>query len=1003
MKRIIAIILLLVLMNVGCAETAPIEEWSRTFGGGECDRAESVQQTDDRGYIVVGETHSYGAGEGDLWLIKTDTEGNEEWSRTFGGSDSDWGRSVQQTTDGGYIVAGCTMPYGVGLQDLWLIKTDFGGNEEWSRTFGGSGSDCAGSVQQTTDGGYIMAGVTGSYGVGECDLWLIKTDFGGNEEWNRTFGGSDGDMALSVQQTYDSGYIVAGATRSYGADGCDLWLIKTDSKGNEGWNKAFGGREYDEAYSVQQTNDGSYIVAGRTDSYGAGKSDLWLIKIDPEYTSTEAMSSTSARTPAITRSATQAATPATNTSQQNKTSKTTLILGGVALLLVLVLLAGKSLIEEQGTPQSTSSTPKPVSRTPSVSSFDSHLNEAKSVIGNAEATLRDAMRRGVKISQSTQLLLHDAQKALETVDFAGAKAYAHKCSENVEVAVKEHEEKQAQKAREQQEMEQLRKEALNQIKVAKDSLEKAEKLGLPVQEANDMMYKARYTFESKYYKNAKNEAQQCVKFVNSVVKKHEEEQARKERERRELERLRDEAAVQIEIAKHLIEKSKKLGNPIPLDAEHFAQRSFDEGKYTAAKEDAQYLNNVIEGLIEESEPSITLKLPSRMQHNVWKCRDITITNNGTAHAKNIAISFSKALEARELKTIPQLKVGEEKTIRPRTRPTEEGDVPIDYIIQFTDLQEGTYKTEHTTIVPISREPELPASEPVPSDQFTTFRTVWDPIDEDFVWDAGKPDEYGELSRIKRWIEDKNPNIYWFLLKIVNHADHPVTEWNVTLYTEQAITILEAHLNEKPVRIMDERFDRNEYKKICVASVSPELGMSIPAKSERMMYFKMDIVCEGALKKEFGVFGVVRLGKSPQIEVPIREKRFTYKCKQGDFENMFCGSTDDLASQVMKNLQDSYSREIVQNFTNSFRLIREFEKYCSDRYAESETLIEKLEVIHSSLKAAEPITKDEILPLVEKELGEIRQIKSNVEAQKERGIRMCEKLIELLHIATSKIK
>jgi hypothetical protein len=169
-----------------------------------------------------------------------------------------------------------------------------------------------------------------------------------------------------------------------------------------------------------------------------------------------------------------------------------------------------------------------------------------------------------------------------------------------------------------------------------------------------------------------------------------------------------------------------------------------------------------------------------------------------------------------------------------------------------------------------------------------------------------------------------------------------------------------------------------------------------------MYFKIDIRCEDALKMEFGVSGVVKLGKSPQVEVPIREKRFVYACKFGDFENMLRGSPDTLASQVMENLQNPDNRGILQNFTNSFRLIRDFEKYCNDRYAESEVLIEKLEVVHSSLRAAEPITKEEILPLVEENLAALRMM-SGVEAQKERGIRMCEKLVKLLHIATFKVK
>ncbi|RLG23297.1 hypothetical protein DRN76_05560 [Methanosarcinales archaeon] len=349
--------------------------------------------------------------------------------------------------------------------------------------------------------------------------------------------------------------------------------------------------------------------------------------------------------------------------------------------------------------------------------------------------------------------------------------------------------------------------------------------------------------------------------------------------------------------------------------------------------------------------------------------------------------------------------------KPPTYPLAAAAITLIALV-FAITSRKKKRPESTVAEPAPPEPEQTQSisppEPIPpptapTTPFTTLRTVWDPSNKDFVWDAGKPDEYGELPRIKRWIEDKNPNIYWFLLKIANHTDHPVTEWNVTLYTEQALTITEAHLDEKQVRIVKSDFDTDSNRNVCVVAIPPELGVSIPANGgRRSMYFKIDIRCEDALKMEFGVFGVVKLGKSPQIEVPIREKRFTYACKYGDFRNMYYGSIDALASMAITNLQDSYNCEIVRNFTNSFRLIRDFEKYCNDRYAESEVLIEKLEVVRSSLKAAEPITKEEILPLVEENLTALRMM-SGVEAQKERGVRMCEKLIELLHIATSKIK
>ena len=259
------------------------EQWSKTFGSSSWDWAFSVQQTTDGGYIIAGETQSFGAGSSDAWLIKTDSGGNEQWSKTFGGSSWDRAFSVQQTTDGGYITAGDTNSFGAGSGDFWLIKTDSGGNEQWSKTFGSSESDWAFSVQQTTDGGYIIAGATNSSGAGSYDFWLIKTDSGGNEQWSKTFGGSESDRTFSVQQTVDGGYIIAGMTNSSGAGSDDSWLIKTDSGGDEQWNKTFGGSGVDWVYSVQQTTDGGYITAGSTSSFGIGYYDAWLIKIYPEF------------------------------------------------------------------------------------------------------------------------------------------------------------------------------------------------------------------------------------------------------------------------------------------------------------------------------------------------------------------------------------------------------------------------------------------------------------------------------------------------------------------------------------------------------------------------------------------------------------------------------------------------------------------------------------------------------------------------------------------------
>ena len=254
-------------------------EWEQTFGGCNNDGGYCVQQTSDGGYIVVGYTYSFGAGSYDAWLIKTDAIGNVEWDQTYGGGEGDDGHYVQQTIDGGYIIAGGTYSYGV-IWDVWLIKTDANGNEEWNQVFGGGGYQAANCVQQTEDGGYIVSSYTTPYCPHPWDAWLIKTDQNGILEWDQTYGGEGGEYGAGVQQTEDGGYIFAGFTDSYGAGLQDFWLVKTDQNGTEEWNQTYGGSGADEASSVQLTNDGGYVLVGFTESYGAGSKDFWLVKTD---------------------------------------------------------------------------------------------------------------------------------------------------------------------------------------------------------------------------------------------------------------------------------------------------------------------------------------------------------------------------------------------------------------------------------------------------------------------------------------------------------------------------------------------------------------------------------------------------------------------------------------------------------------------------------------------------------------------------------------------------
>ncbi|MBI2836765.1 MAG: hypothetical protein HYX75_00485 [Acidobacteria bacterium] len=254
--------------------------WARAAGGAGTDIYNSVDPTSDGGYIVAGNTISSGAGSMDGWCLKLDSSGNPTWQKTFGGSGADYLYSAQQTSDGGYIVAGSTESSGAGFGDGWCLKLDSSGKPSWKKTYGGSGNDVFRSVRQTSDGGYIVAGYSSSSTVGFDEGWCLKLDSSGNPTWQKVFGGIGTDWFYSIQQTSDGGYVAAGYTDGYGAGNFDAWCLKLDSSGSPTWQYAYGGTSFDTVDSVQQTSDGGYILAGRTESFGAGLQDAWCLKLD---------------------------------------------------------------------------------------------------------------------------------------------------------------------------------------------------------------------------------------------------------------------------------------------------------------------------------------------------------------------------------------------------------------------------------------------------------------------------------------------------------------------------------------------------------------------------------------------------------------------------------------------------------------------------------------------------------------------------------------------------
>ena len=251
--------------------------WNVTFGDSlSYYDGYSIEQTTDGGYIITGRTSNFDKADSDMCLIKTDGNGGEQWTQTYGGTGEDCGYSVQQTTDGGYIITGA-----LNLDDIYLVKTDNQGDTLWTRTFGGTSEDIGYSVQQTTDGGFVISGYTWGGLNGMSDVYTIKTDSNGVEVWSNHYGGTDQDYSKSIQQTTDGGYIICGETGSYGNGDADIYLIKLNPSGDTLWTKTFGGIDYDEGNSVQQTNDGGYIITGRTRSSNQPTVwDIYIIKTD---------------------------------------------------------------------------------------------------------------------------------------------------------------------------------------------------------------------------------------------------------------------------------------------------------------------------------------------------------------------------------------------------------------------------------------------------------------------------------------------------------------------------------------------------------------------------------------------------------------------------------------------------------------------------------------------------------------------------------------------------
>jgi len=260
--------------------TSPSPSFCKAIGGPSIEGGKSLIQTSDGGYAIAGFTISFGAGSGDFYVVKLDANGNLQWTKTIGGPASEEGNSLIQTSDGGYAIAGYTTSFGAGQLDVYVVKLDANGNLQWTKTIGGKKEEAGFSLIQTSDGGYAITGFTESFGAGDWDVYVVKLDAHGNLQWTKTIGGPGNEEGFSLIQTSDGGYAIAGYTESFGAGGEDVYVVKLGANGNLQWTKTIGGKGWDAGISLIQTSDGGYAIAGHTKSFGAGEWDVYVVKLD---------------------------------------------------------------------------------------------------------------------------------------------------------------------------------------------------------------------------------------------------------------------------------------------------------------------------------------------------------------------------------------------------------------------------------------------------------------------------------------------------------------------------------------------------------------------------------------------------------------------------------------------------------------------------------------------------------------------------------------------------
>ncbi|MGB9788232.1 MAG: hypothetical protein ACPLVD_05355 [Dictyoglomus turgidum] len=252
--------------------------WAKNFGGMDMDGGRWAIEDSEGNYVIVGWTRSFGAGNSDFYVLKLSPNGTVIWTKTWGGGNFDEANSIWEVSDG-YLVVGFTLSYSAGGKDVALVKFDKNGNVLWYKTYGGSKDDVGSKIIETSDGNFLIIGSTLSYGT-SGDIYVLKIDGNGNLLWQANYGGEKEDYANDVKETLDRGFIIVGATRSFSCLGLGIFLVKIDSKGELVWQKVYDGEGDDEANTVILMNDGGFLVGGYTRSWGAEQSDVIIMRLN---------------------------------------------------------------------------------------------------------------------------------------------------------------------------------------------------------------------------------------------------------------------------------------------------------------------------------------------------------------------------------------------------------------------------------------------------------------------------------------------------------------------------------------------------------------------------------------------------------------------------------------------------------------------------------------------------------------------------------------------------